>query len=489
MKKDQPKALPLPENAVILYILVLIFFLFKLNHLNIPYYWDELGVYTKAALYMHDHGVTLLPGIIPAELSRGHPLLCAAIFGSAYKLLGPHVWVGHLAAITLSCMLLIVFFKLCKELLGFFPSIIACLVLMVQPVFIAQAGMVLPEIMLSFFCTGALLAYIKRQFYFLALWSALAIMTKETAIAIPAAIIAIEFFSILLKKELNRDNLRFAAAALFPIFTWGVFLIGQKLQHGWFFFPLHSDYVSFSLDQIFARTCYYLSFLFKGQGRYVWTIVCALSLLLYFTKNRNSILSNSWQFIRLGLIDRRPWTILFFFSAMGLVASSLNFHLARYTLFFLPALTLLVMAFSCHLFRTIGKLPSTMTMLAMVVTPLFYYEAKVFTFDADMGFRHAVVTQKAAAEFIDLNYNPDTVIMSDFPMNTGLQEERAGYTNNRAYTNTRHGCGNENTINADLYVYTYPGNLEICNPKTKHLKHLKEFKSSFARVHIYQKLK
>ncbi|MCI5142755.1 MAG: hypothetical protein D3909_13730, partial [Candidatus Electrothrix sp. ATG1] len=63
-----------------IYLLVTSFFLFKLIHLRVPYFWDELGVYSRAALYLFDHGISMLPDAMPPELSRGHPLLCAVFF-------------------------------------------------------------------------------------------------------------------------------------------------------------------------------------------------------------------------------------------------------------------------------------------------------------------------------------------------------------------------------------------------------------------------
>ena len=37
--------------------------------------WDEIWVYAPALTEMAEIGPTLLPGVLDAELSRGHPLL------------------------------------------------------------------------------------------------------------------------------------------------------------------------------------------------------------------------------------------------------------------------------------------------------------------------------------------------------------------------------------------------------------------------------
>jgi hypothetical protein len=60
-----------------------------LPHLSVPYFWDELGVYSRAALYLYDHQISLLPNALPPELSRGYPLLCAALFALGFTVLAP----------------------------------------------------------------------------------------------------------------------------------------------------------------------------------------------------------------------------------------------------------------------------------------------------------------------------------------------------------------------------------------------------------------
>ena len=151
--------------------ILLFFVLFKINHLFIPYFWDELGVYTKAALYMYDHQIGLMPSVLPPDLSRGHPLLFTAIFAIGYKILGPHVWAGHLIALTFSCCLLIVLYKLGETFFDKPIALVSCLLLVVQPVFIAQSSMVLPEIMLALFCLLSLYSYLRNRYLQVALFS------------------------------------------------------------------------------------------------------------------------------------------------------------------------------------------------------------------------------------------------------------------------------------------------------------------------------
>jgi len=220
-------------SPITAYCCIALFFLFKMTHLEIPYYWDELWVYSKAALYMYDNEITLLPGVLPPELSRGHPLICAAFFAAAYRVLGPHVWVGHLAALAVSILLLVLTYQGGKKLANHTTGMIACLLLMLQSVFIAQSSMVLPEVLLALFSTAALFAYIGNRFKMFALYASLSIMTKETAIAIPVAVWSIEALRWFLGRR--AEAVKALSAAFVPIACWGAFLLLQNTAHGWFF--------------------------------------------------------------------------------------------------------------------------------------------------------------------------------------------------------------------------------------------------------------
>ncbi len=408
------------------YCCIAIFFLFKLTHLAIPYYWDELGVYSKAALHMYDTGITLLPGIIPPELSRGHPLVCTAFFATAYRLFGPHVWVGHLAALAVSIVLLVIVYRGGKKLTNHATAMLACLLLMLQPVFIAQSSMVLPEVLLALFSTAAIFAYIDNRFMVFAVSATLAIMTKETAIAIPVTIWSIEILRWFLDRK--AEAIKAALAAFVPVACWGAFLLLQKMAHGWYFFPLHTDYVSFSMDQIFSRWGYYVSFLLKGQGRFLWTVVLASALFVYLFNRRHRLVDGIIEDVRMVLADKRPLLVLWVFICWGLVVSMLNFHLGRYSLFLLPSLCLLVAQsfFVIYEHLRIGFFKA-IAVAVLLIMPLPFYASKMFNFDADMGFTNVVKVHTEAIEFLNRNYASGTVIMDSFPINSCMLESRAGY--------------------------------------------------------------
>ncbi|HSN23036.1 MAG TPA: glycosyltransferase family 39 protein [Methylomicrobium sp.] len=407
-----------------IYLLILLFFLFKLNHIHHPYFWDELGVYSRAALYMFDHQISMMPNAIPPELSRGHPLLCSVIFAAGYRIFGPHVWAGHLTALLFSCGLLLVLYRMGRDFFSHEVGLLACTLLAVQPVFIAQSSMVLPEIMLAFFCTAAIYAYMKERFLQVALFSTLAIMTKETAVALPASFGLHILLLMIWQRKIDRESLIKLSLISTPLFAWGIFLVGQKLQNGWFFFPLHSDYVSFSITYIYPRLFYYLSFIFKGQGRYLWSVVIILATVLFLIKNSDEIKIHSvWRMTE----QQRNMLLFIIYIAVSLAVSSLNFHLARYILMIMPLIACLVAAQLFYLTQQTRR-ETLWIMLPFLAVPFFYCKSEVFNVDADMSYADIAAAHQEIIAALNEQAGSDTVVGAAFPVYHGLLDKRAGYS-------------------------------------------------------------
>jgi 4-amino-4-deoxy-L-arabinose transferase-like glycosyltransferase len=461
--------------------ILLLFILFKLNHLFVPYFWDELEVYTKAALYMYDHQIGLLPSVLPPELSRGHPLLFTAIFALGYKILGPHVWVGHLIALIFSCCLLIALYKLGITFFNRTIALVSCLLLIVQPVFIAQSSMVLPEIMLALFCLLSLYSYLKNRYLQLAIFSSLAILVKEPAIALPCVFFIIELYKVW-RDEINKRLFHNLLMIISPLFTWGAFLLIQKLQNGWFFFPLHADYVSFSLQSIIARFGYYLSFLLKGQGRYIWTVLILIAILIYwFNANSRKRLPSSKSAESFNTYEILGVFTLYIFMSFAVLI--FNFHLARYILMAMPVACLIVAFATIFIFERINSNIYKFTLIASVLLPLFNLKTDYFNVDADLGYLDIVDSQKAMTSFLDDIVDSNTIVFSDFPFSNGLADIRSGYTTNKSYNTL--ACNDlEKLADNNYLIYTIIGNLKSCK-KLDGMNILKEDKTIYSKIYIY----
>ena len=71
-----------------LLLVLLIFICFKIPQLHYPFYIDEGMVYGLAVKMMTQQGPSLMPGSIPPDFSRGHPLMFHFLCGLWIKCLG-----------------------------------------------------------------------------------------------------------------------------------------------------------------------------------------------------------------------------------------------------------------------------------------------------------------------------------------------------------------------------------------------------------------
>ena len=74
-RPDKLFAVVRSHPGFLLFLCWLIFIIFKLPHLSLPYYSDEAWSYIPAIHMMETNGLSMLPDALPPDVSRGHPLL------------------------------------------------------------------------------------------------------------------------------------------------------------------------------------------------------------------------------------------------------------------------------------------------------------------------------------------------------------------------------------------------------------------------------
>jgi 4-amino-4-deoxy-L-arabinose transferase-like glycosyltransferase len=459
------------------------------GRLALPYFWDELAVYAPAALHMHEHGLSLAPAAVPVDLSRGHPLLCAFVFGLGFRLLGPTPWAGHVVALGLACATLVATFALGRAVAGRAVGLLGGLVLALQPLFIAQAALVLPEMLLACCCTAALWAHVtNRRGPYLVLAS-LGLLTKETAIVVPAGLAAAELASGVLEGGLTQERLRRLAFALAPLTVFAAFLAVQRLQNGWFVFPYHTQLVATSPWAVLDRARFYLEFALVRQGRFAWLAVFAVAAIAAW--RRSELAARAGR--RAGLharvaawLRQRPAAVaLLGFAAAGFAFSVVNFPLGRYLLLLLPALSVFAARAACASWRA-HPLLGGLAIAAILASPVAFRESPAFAFDEDTSYRHAVDTQRQVSEYLTdtVKVSPGTRIVADYPLDLGFRDPRLGYST-AAFSNVAK-CTATFDESAELYIYASPGSLDYCSVFRDRLELVREFRSGFSSVLVFR---
>ena len=71
-----------------LLVVLLVFIILKLPHLDYLFYWDESWPYASAVNEMYQKGVSLSPIALGGEISRGHPLFFHAAAATWMNIFG-----------------------------------------------------------------------------------------------------------------------------------------------------------------------------------------------------------------------------------------------------------------------------------------------------------------------------------------------------------------------------------------------------------------
>lgn len=504
--------------ATILFIFVLI----KLSVLSLPYFWDELGVYSRAALYLHDNGISLMPKALPPELSRGHPLFFSFIYAVSFKLFGDTLLTGHITSLVISlAFILSLYFILKSQFQNKNLALAVAVFVLIQPVFIAQSVMVLPEILLAMFMLLSVHCFSRKKYVQYALFSSLAILVKETAIILPFAVICADLFiAIANRKKINRILSVSHLIAFFPFVVFGIFLLIQKQQNGWYFFPYHISAVSIRADVFFMQFQDYCKFITMEQGRMSFTIIlfvaycmnialnkkklrhpvfeylsCLLLLCtLWFLYNDNdlaflisfSMFCMLFIFLRMKLNTFQPFNMYLFVLALGgLLFSSINFYMNRYIIFILPAFMCLFCLYSGSRIRNDAVL--LFLLVGFGVISYLNIESKTFHYDEDMSYVKYIEQQQSAMQYMENKLTGREInVFANFPLYHGFTDTRLGYTTLKDDKDFHLIKANKRTTAFNYILIADPGSYDHILPAADSIAIEKEFENAIGNITIYK---
>lgn len=399
---------------IVLALVCTVFVLIKLPYVELPYYWDEAWVYAPAVQEMAASGPSLAPDAIPAELTRGHPLLfhfLAAIWVSVF---GNSAVAAHSFALLVSVLLLIAVYRSASRIFSPAAGIAAVVLICVQPVFFAQSGLLLPEIMLALFLLLALQAYIENKWVVYMLAAAAAILTKESAVALFAGLSAHRLLVWLKHRGGHRQHIITLVKINAPALLWVGFLLWQYVVRGWMFFPYHVYLMSFEPTFILNQFNRYLLYIFIYQGRNAVTAILAITLIaIAFGKIQLSAVQRHW------LICSGIFSFFFF------MMSAVNFYSGRYVLILV---ILLCMAAAGMLSQINWKRWIVALLVIVAATPsiinMITYPGKE---DNERGYANAVQVMQQAGQWLTSNEQKDRKVYGTFLIHNMLTDARGGY--------------------------------------------------------------
>jgi hypothetical protein len=412
---------------LLFFLSLVIFVALKIPDLSLPFYWDELGVYSRSSIYLAQHKLSLMPVDLPSDYSRGHPLLFPFIYGSAFRLFGIGTLTGHILSLIISVILLLKLYYIIGRESNAFVAWLSVLLLMAQPVFFAQSIFVLPEILLALFMVMALYACYRKNLWGFALFASMAMLVKETAVILPAIAIAYYLLMKFAKRQVIEPGVKSVLLIIFPWLVFGLFLLVQKSQNGWFFFPLHINNVSFELSKVLAQNHDIQKFLFFSQGRYWWVKVFLIGALVSFMRGRFRLYPG---FALVGVI----------FLLGFILFSSINFYMDRYAMAALPFLSWFVVECAAVVWK--NKAFISAVIFVLVAVHLQHMDTNVFNYDCDMSYKRLLNVEQKAVDYVCENVFSDELPAINFPMNFILSEGQTGFSVKRyirsGYYNPEH---------------------------------------------------
>jgi len=272
----------------LLLLVLLVFLCFKIPQLRYPFYIDEGWVYAPAVKTMALHGPSLLPGSIPPDLSRGHPLMFHFLCALWIRCFGSSNIAIHSFPLLLSVIFLIVLFECCLRLFGHKAAVLLLLLVTTRVIFFVQSTFVYPEIMLAMFAFLSLYCYCKDYLLLTSLMLFMLFFTKEGGLVFGAVIGVDALVAIFRRSENVRRRWLRLAAVLAPACLIGLFFVLQNAKFGWYVLPEHTDMIKPDWNAYYIMFKSGLYWAFRGDNAmYVLVFFIILLSLVPALKFKN----------------------------------------------------------------------------------------------------------------------------------------------------------------------------------------------------------
>ena len=369
---------------------------------RLPYFWDELGQFVPAALDIYQTGAWIPHSTVP----NVHPPAVMAYLGAVWSVAGYSIAATRAAMLAVAALALLVAFllaiELCRNVRGA-PAFLAVFLLLVSPLFFAQAMLAQLDMPAMLFTCLALLLFLQDKIRLAAITCIVLVLVKETGLLVPL------LFAAWLVAEKRRQE---AAWFLLPVAALGAWLAVLAHATGHLFgnseftrynlyYPFHPVRFAFAL----GRRFYYLFF---QDFHWIGTIAILLA----------------W---RHGLFATRAWRIawaltgvyVLFLSAVG------GAMLERYLLPLLP-IVYAAMAAGMSIYKTPLKIACQVALLGGLIAGNFWNPPYPFPLENNLAFTDFIDLQKTAAGFAARNY-PGESIATAWPLSAALSRPEFGY--------------------------------------------------------------
>lgn len=443
--------------------------------LDVPFYWDEAWVYAPAVKSMTAHGISFLPSGLDPTFSRGHPVLFHALASSWATVFGTSAVALHAFALLIGALLILAIYRAGSVLGSEEVGLAAALMVLFNEAFLAQSGLLLPELMLAMWVVLATTFYVKRNSWGYLICAGCALLTKEAAIAPIIAFIVWQLIRSLFGGAEGREGaLKWALIGTAPLLIGVGYFVIQYLTYGWVFFPEHIGMMTWDLKDLTYKSRLIFLELFEVQRRWMLLYGSTLVATLLWRNGRvvNRVVGallfvaaikalwGRWPlpfipeplstlviliplfFVLFMPIYRKegqrmeiiPLTFLVVIAFWGFTA--LNFYTERYLLLLFPLVAVAGMFYLEQVLRSYKKWLFPVVALLCIGTQASRIGADDGVGDTRLSYLDAIATDQAMIMYCEELQLHGSTFRTDFIQSRYMQDPGAGYLrSDRVFSN------------------------------------------------------
>lgn len=258
-----------------------------------------MWVYGPAVLKMSNQLPSLLPTALELTDHYAHPMFYFFSAGLWGNLFGASIVSVHAFSLTVSVLFLVVLYLVIRHFAGNLIAFLTVLVCCVQSIFLGQAALALPEVMLSLLMLTTIYFYHKRMRWAYVVSGVLMVLTKETGVLLIASlgIWSLVRDVIYDKKSLfTRNTFVEYLVLVLPLVALTIHMLLLKLNYGWYIMPDRMEHFEFTIDAYYRRIRNSFHYVFIDQGRQPLIILLAVAVSIF------NVNLKWWQRISVGVL-------------------------------------------------------------------------------------------------------------------------------------------------------------------------------------------
>jgi 4-amino-4-deoxy-L-arabinose transferase-like glycosyltransferase len=390
--------------------------------LRLPYFWDEAGYYVPAA-----RDFLLTGSVIPhSPPSNAHPPLVMIYLAAWWKIAGFSIPVARIAMLTMASFALLGVYRLARTVANTEVAIASTFCTALYPVFFSQSTMALIDLAAAGFAFWGLAAYLDNRLRASVVWFSVAVLTKETAVLVPAVLLCWEIIAPWLIRKLGRDIAfrkldRASVILIVPIIVLGVWYAFHYSRTGYVFG--NPEFFRYNVQATINPLRILLAFATRIWQAAGYLHLWVLTLLMIFAMSQPPLRDGDVERRKISIPTQAVFGVVILTCAVALAIVG-GAVLARYMLTAVPLVIILCVS---TLWRRIRAWRWLVAAVALAfVAGWFLNPPYGFSPEDNLAYRDFVQMHVDGARFLEQRF-PSTRVLTAWPASDEITQPYLGY--------------------------------------------------------------